>query len=67
MLILWKSNANIPRPSRRRMSQGAKDDFTRECRLLASLHHHNVARLVGVVTGHDSGDDSEIGSKGWED
>ena len=60
--MVEKSNSNLLiRPSKRRLSP-AKDDLARECRLLASLHHHNVTRLVGVVTHvSDDDDDSEIG------
>ena len=39
---------------RRTSQQSSRDDFARECRLLASLHHHNVARLVGVVSDGDT-------------
>ena len=41
------------RSSKRR--DQAREDFFRECRLLASLHHQNVARLVGVVTDDEGG------------
>jgi serine/threonine protein kinase len=36
-----------------------KDDFLRECRLLSTLHHPNLIRLVGVITEADDDDEED--------
>lgn len=40
---------------------GDREDFLRECRLLAGLSHANVARLVGVCTPAAAGSDDDDG------